>query len=143
VLAAEGYVLPGHPPREPTPRTPWPDWLEWKPNRVWAYDFTHFPRARRAALAIIDVVSRRWIHTLVCAEESSVQVEVAFTAALAAEDLLDALGARAPQGVTATHRVATTGPVDAFVGVARRLFGERLPAVESVEIEPVASLPLD
>ncbi|MGH3966526.1 MAG: integrase core domain-containing protein [Pseudonocardiaceae bacterium] len=95
VLSDEGYVLPGQPVREPTPRTPWPDWLEWKPNRVWAYDFTHFTRARRAALAIIDVVSRKWLITLVCAEESSVQVEVAFTAALAAEDLLDAADARA------------------------------------------------
>ncbi len=75
--------------------TPWPDWLEWKPNRVWAYDFTHFSRARRAALAILDVVSRRWITTLVCAEESSVQVEVAFTAALAAEELLAAADAAA------------------------------------------------
>ena len=28
VLAAEGLVLPGKPPREPVPRTPWPDWLE-------------------------------------------------------------------------------------------------------------------
>ena len=101
VLATEGYVLPGHPPREPTPRTPWPDWLEWKPNRVWAYDFTHFTRARRAALAIIDVVSRKWIHTLVCAEESSVQVEVGFTAALAAEDLLDAADARATAALRA------------------------------------------
>jgi putative transposase len=95
VLAGEGYVLPGQPAREPTPRTPWPDWLEWKPNRIWAYDFTHFTAARRAALAIIDVVSRKWLTTLVCAEESSVQVEVAFTAALAAEDLLDAADARA------------------------------------------------
>jgi transposase InsO family protein len=113
VLAAEGYVLPGQPPREPTPRTPWPDWLEWKPNRVWAYDFTHFTRARRAALAIIDVVSRRWITTLVCAEESSVQVEVAFTAALAVEDLLDAADARATAALRAAlldgdrDRVAT------------------------------------
>jgi hypothetical protein len=39
VLAAEGLVLEGPPPREPAPRAPWPDWLEWKPNRVWAYDF--------------------------------------------------------------------------------------------------------
>lgn len=102
VLADEGYVLPGQPAREPAPRTPWPDWLEWKPNRVWAYDFTHFTRARRAALAIIDVVSRKWLITLVCAEESSVQVEVAFTAALAAEDLLDA----ADQAATAALREA-------------------------------------
>jgi transposase InsO family protein len=125
VLAAEGYVLPGQPPREPTPRTPWPDWLEWKPNRVWAYDFTHFTRARRAALAIIDVVSRKWIHTLVCAEESSVQVEVAFTAALAAEDLLDAADARATAALRAAlldgdrDRVATlTGQLPLLLAIS-------------------------
>jgi putative transposase len=101
VLAAEGLVVPGQPSREPIPRTPWPDWLEWKPNRVWAYDFTHFTAARRAALAIIDVVSRKWITTLVCAEESSVQVEVAFTAALAAEDLLDTADTRATAALRA------------------------------------------
>jgi putative transposase len=119
VLAAEDLILPGQPARAPIPRTPWPDWLEWKPNRVWAYDFTHFTRARRAALAIIDVVSRKWITTLVCAEESSVQVEVAFTAALAAEDLLDAADARATVALRAAllsgdhDRVAqlTTGGV--------------------------------
>src|SRR5450759_3711286 len=75
VLMAEDLVLPGHPPREPTPRSPWPPWLEWKPNRIWAYDFTHFSRARRAAIAILDMVSRKWLTTLVSAEESSVQVE--------------------------------------------------------------------
>lgn len=95
VLAAEGLALPGAPAREPVPRRPWPEWLEWKPNRIWAYDFTHFPRARRAAIAILDVVSRKWLATLVCAEESSVQVEVAFLAALDAEDLLALADARA------------------------------------------------
>ena len=65
-------------------------------------------------------------------------VDSAFTTALAAEDLLDALGARAPSGSTAAHRVATTGEVAAFVTVAGRLFGDRLPSVESVQIEPVA-----
>lgn len=38
VLADEGLVLPGPPPREPIPRPGWPQWLEWKPNRIWAYD---------------------------------------------------------------------------------------------------------
>lgn len=89
VLAAEGLVLHGNPARVPLPRAPWPDWLEWKPNRIWAWDFTHFSRARRAAVAILDVVSRKWIATLVCAEESSTQVEVVFTAALRAEGLLE------------------------------------------------------
>ena len=68
-------------------------------------------------------------------------VDSAFTTALATEDLLDALGARAPAGSTPSHRVATTGSVDAFVDVARRLFGDRLPEVESVEIEPVVPFP--
>lgn len=95
VLAAEGLVLPGKPPREPVPRTPWPDWLEWKPDRVWGYDFTHFTRARCAVVAILDIVSRKWIATVCSGEESSTQVEVAFTAALEAEGLWEAVDARA------------------------------------------------
>jgi len=87
VLLAKQLVLPGMPPREPTPRKPWPDWLEWKPNRIWGYDFTHFPKARTAAIAIIDVVSRKWITTVCSIEESSTQVEIAFTRALETEDL--------------------------------------------------------
>ncbi len=90
VLAAEGIALPGNPRRDPVPRTPWPDWLEWKPNRIWAYDFTHFARARRAAIAILDMVSRKWLTTLLAAEESSTQVEVAFTAALDADGMTEA-----------------------------------------------------
>src|SRR5665811_1721996 len=90
VLAAEGIALPGNPRRDPIPRAPWPDWLEWKPNHIWAYDFTHFTRARRAAIAILDMVSRKWLTTLVAAEESSTQVEVAFTAALDAEGMSEA-----------------------------------------------------
>lgn len=94
VLAAEGLVLQGNPPREPTPRKPWPDWLEWKPNRIWGYDFTHFTRAGRVAIAILDIVSRKWIISVVSAEETSTQIEVAFTAALEAEHLLAAAGGR-------------------------------------------------
>ena len=100
-LAAEGFALPGNPPREPVPRSPWPDWLEWKPNRVWGYDFTHFTRARRCAVAIIDIVSRKWITTLVSAEESSIQVEVAFTEALEVEDLWAAADQRATAALVA------------------------------------------
>jgi glutamate racemase len=64
-------------------------------------------------------------------------VDSAFTTALAVEDLLDALGARVPAGTAPTHRVATTGDVAAFVTVAERLFGDRLPAVEAVATLPV------
>ncbi len=42
-------------------------------------------------------------------------VDSAFTTALAVEDLLDALGARAPSGAAPIRRVATTGDLDAFV----------------------------
>ena len=66
----------------PDPRAPWPDWFEWKPSRIWGYDFTHFTRARRVAVAVLDMVSRRWLSTLVSAEESCTQVEAAFIAAL-------------------------------------------------------------
>lgn len=90
VLLAESLVLPGNPPREPIPRKAWPDWLEWAPRRVWGYDFTHFPRAQRAAVAIIDIVSRKWITTVCSIEESSTQVELAFTRALETEGLWQA-----------------------------------------------------
>ncbi len=67
-------------------------------------------------------------------------VDSAFTAALATEDLLDALGARAPAGSSPAgaspapgppNRIATTGDVPAFTSVAERLFGGSLPPVEA------------
>lgn len=87
VLLAHDVVLPGPPRREPVATKPWPDWVEYRPNQVWGWDATHFPRAKRIALAIIDLVSRKWIATLVTQEESSTQVEVIFDAALEAEGL--------------------------------------------------------
>jgi transposase InsO family protein len=115
VLAAEGLVLEGPPPREPLPRAPWPDWLEWKPNRVWAYDFTHWTRAGRASIAILDVVSRKWLATLTSAEETSTQVEACFLAALDAEDLLDQAGQRATE---ALREAIASGERDQVHGVA-------------------------
>jgi putative transposase len=89
VLAAHGLVLPERGPREPVGRRPWPDWLVWAPNRIWGWDVTHFSRARRCAFAIIDMVSRKWIDTLVSVEETSTQVKVIFEQALTAEGLVD------------------------------------------------------
>jgi glutamate racemase len=63
-------------------------------------------------------------------------VDSAFTTALAAEDLLDALRSRSSDGPP-VHRVATTGAVDAFSAVAARVFGARLPAVERAEVAGV------
>lgn len=115
VLAEEGLVIEGPPPREPIPRSPWPDWLTWKPNSIWAYDFTHWTRARRASIAILDVVSRKWLATLTSAEESSTQAGACFLAALDAEDLLEA----ADELATAALREAiASGDRDAVHGLA-------------------------
>ena len=94
VLAGQGLILAGPAPREPAERKPWPDWLEWKPNRIWAYDFTHFTRARRAVIAVLDMVSRKWVATVCSPEETSTQVEACFLAALDAEGLLADLDRR-------------------------------------------------
>jgi putative transposase len=80
-------------------RRPFPDWVEYTPNSIWIYDVTHFPRARMAVLIIEDLVSRKWITEVVSAEETSTQVELAFTAALEAEGLLAAVDARSEDGL--------------------------------------------
>lgn len=65
-------------------------------------------------------------------------VDSAFTTALATEDLLDALGSRAPaDSDPVPHRVVTTGDVGAFRVVAERLFGDSLPEVEAAELPRV------
>ena len=87
VLAAHGLVLPQQPPAPKRPKTPWPHWLVWEPNRIWIWDVTHFSRARRAVFAIVDMVSRFWIATLVSTEETSTQVRVVFDQALVAQGL--------------------------------------------------------
>jgi hypothetical protein len=74
VLAAHGLVLPEPPTRGRSEKRPWPEWLRWEPNRIWIWDVTHFTRARRAVFAIVDMVSRRWIDTLVSVEETATQV---------------------------------------------------------------------
>ncbi len=68
-LGEEGLVTGGPPPREPAPRSPWPQWLAWKPSSIWACDFTHWSRARHASIAILNVVSGKWLATLTSAGE--------------------------------------------------------------------------
>ena len=94
VLAAQGLVLPARPQRTPAPARPLPDWIEWRRHQIWIYDITHFPRAGRVAYAILDVVTRKWLATLVTAEETATQVEVVFTQALDTEGLWPAVEAR-------------------------------------------------
>jgi glutamate racemase len=59
-------------------------------------------------------------------------VDSAFTTALAAEDLLDALGGRTAQAGPGANRVVTTGDVETFAAVAGTVFGAALPPVERV-----------
>jgi glutamate racemase len=66
-------------------------------------------------------------------------VDSAFTAALATEDLLDALGARSPDGEPA-NRIVTTGDVVAFSSVASRVFGAELPRVEPTSVQAVPAV---
>lgn len=83
VLVAEGVHLPERPARERREKRPFPLWAELVPGVIFIYDFTHFAGLPGwCAIAVIDVVSRKWLSTVVSAEESSTQVEVAFTRAL-------------------------------------------------------------
>jgi putative transposase len=95
VLLAHGRTLPQRPPREPAVQAPWPAWVSYRPNMVWGYDLTAFPAARTQALAIVDLVSRKWIDHLLCPEATSLQVQVLFTRALDTEGLLDGIVGRA------------------------------------------------
>lgn len=87
VLSEAGMRLPGLPQvRERRGKTPWPDWVELVPGQIYIYDFTHFRGLRGwCAIAVLDVVSRYWLSTVFAPEETWVQVETAFIAALEAD----------------------------------------------------------
>lgn len=97
VLARHGLRLRGGKRPAKTEKTPWPDWAQWRPNQLWCWDMSQFEKcvAAKYAYAIIDLVSRKWIATILASEATGVQVRVLFTNALAAEGLLsDELAAR-------------------------------------------------
>jgi transposase InsO family protein len=91
VLIDQGLSLPEPQPRSRSAKKPWPDWLVWEPNRIWIWDATHFTRSRRVCFAIVDMVSRKWIDTLVSVEETATQVQVIFEHAIEVEGLLELL----------------------------------------------------
>jgi putative transposase len=93
VLARHGLSLAGEPRPPKSVKKPWPDWVQWSPNQLWCWDQSQFERCRagKYAYAIVDIVSRKWITTLLAAEPTSVQVKVLFTQALRAEGVLDDL----------------------------------------------------
>ena len=89
VLLAHGRALPYRPPRPRNEPRAWPEWVDYRPNQVWGYDFSAFPAAGTSALAILDLVSRKWIDTMLCPEATHVQVQALFTRALEREGLLE------------------------------------------------------
>ena len=96
VLQAEQLVLPAPAARDPAPPRPWPDWVDYRPCQVWGHDFTAFTRAGRDVLAILDLVSRRWIDTLLVAHGrgTSDDLVALYTRALDVEGLLPQIEAR-------------------------------------------------
>ncbi len=64
-------------------------------------------------------------------------VDSAFTTALAAEDLLDALGGRTAASGPGDNRIVTTGDVATFSAVAGTVFGAALPSVEQAVVAAV------
>ena len=93
VLAAQGLRLRALPRPGRSARKNFPEWVEYQPNSIWIYDTTHFTACGMAVVAIMDLVSRKWITEIVSVEETSNQVALAFTAALQLEGLGDAVAA--------------------------------------------------
>ena len=78
-----------HPPRPSrSKRRPFPDWATYQPSSIWIYDSTHFTTCGMTVLIIEDLVSRKWITHVVSAEETHIQVRLAFEQAPEAENLL-------------------------------------------------------
>jgi putative transposase len=92
VLARHGLALRGGKRPAKSEKKPFPDWAEWKPNQLWCWDMSQFERcpAAKYAYGIIDLVSRKWITTILVAEPNGIAVRVLFTKALEAEGLLSA-----------------------------------------------------
>jgi putative transposase len=97
VLSRHGLSLRGGKRPARTEKQPWPEWAEWRPNQLWCWDMSQFERcvASKYAYGIIDLVSRKWIATILTPEPTGTSVRVLFAKALAAEGLLsDELVAR-------------------------------------------------
>ena len=71
-------------------RTPFPEWASYERHSIWIYDTTRFARCKHTYVTMImDLVTRKWICELVSAEETGLQVQLAFTHALELEGLLE------------------------------------------------------
>ena len=92
VLTRNGLVLAGNPRPAASEKKPWPDWCEWRPNQLWCWDMSQFERCERSkyVYGIVDLVSRKWVTTIVTPEPTSTSVQVLFTNALQGEGLMSA-----------------------------------------------------
>lgn len=90
VLARHGLALRGDKRPARSQKAPWPQWCEWRPNQLWCWDMSQFEQcaAGKYAYGIVDLVSRKWIATILAPEATSTQVRVLFLTALEAEGLL-------------------------------------------------------
>lgn len=88
VAAKHQISLPGEPPRPPQPAPALPE-IAWERNRIWMWDASHFTRANRVAYAIVDVVTRYWIASLLTTEQTTTQAQLLFATALEDQGLLD------------------------------------------------------
>jgi putative transposase len=103
VLAAHGLVLRRPRRAGRSERRPFPEWAAYIKNSIWIYDTTHFQRCPGIAVTtIMDLVTRKWICEIVSAEETTTQVQVAFTDALEQEGLLELVEARQDELVDPT-----------------------------------------
>lgn len=71
-------------------------------------------------MAIADIVSSKWITTLVSAEESSIQVEVAFTEALEVGDLWAGADQRATDALVAARASDDAHALESILGEGQR-----------------------
>jgi putative transposase len=107
VLASHGLILRAPRRAGRSERRPFPEWASYQRNSIWIYDCTHFASCPAVAvITVMDLVTRKWITEAVSGEETSTQVQVAFTDALELEGLLELIEAR-------EERVAATSPLDA------------------------------
>jgi transposase InsO family protein len=91
VLTRHGLSLRGRKRPARSAKTPWPDWAQWRRNQLWVWDMSQFERctASKCAYGIIDLVTRKWIATILTPEPTGTSVRVLFLKALESEGLLD------------------------------------------------------
>jgi putative transposase len=89
VLAAHDLRVRAPRPAGRSQRSPFPEWARYTKHSIWIYDTTRFARCKHTyVVMIMDLVTRKWITELVSGEETSLQVQLAFTQALELEGLL-------------------------------------------------------